>query len=308
MKELTKVVRLKGFIAVIISGIIFGCMPLVAKIIFMNGGNSISLVFYRFLFALPALYLMNKKQKISMKITQTELKRVAILSLFGYSATAVLLFLSYNYIPTGLATTVHFIYPVFVTIGCIVFFREKFSFIKILCAFLCTFGITLLLRDAGINSNINGLLLAFSSGITYAFYMIYIEKSTLRDMPPFKLTFYICLVSSGILFIFSIFTKTFTTQMSSLGWILTIILSIIVAIGAVALLQIGISIIGSQSAAILSTFEPITSVIIGIIIFDEPLNFKVLLGIAIIISSVILLAIESNKGAKEKCCLQASED
>lgn len=290
--------KYKGFIAVIISGIIFGCMPLVAKIIFNNGGNSISLVFYRFLFTCPVLYIINKKNNISMKISKEELKLIIIVSLFGYSATAVLLFMSYNYISTGLATTLHFVYPIFVTIGCIVFFKEKINFVKILCAVLCTFGISLFLQDLSLNNGLIGIILSFLSGITYSFYMIIIEKSSLKDIPPFKLTYYLCLVSSVILLIYSIITKTFTVDISLYGWILTVIFSIVVSIGAVTLLQVGINIIGSQSAAILSTFEPITSVLIGIIIFNEPLNFKIILGIIVIISSVILLAIENNRSTK----------
>lgn len=290
--------KYKGYIAVIISGMIFGCMPLVAKIIFNNGSNPISLVFYRFLFTLPVLYLINKRENISMKVTKKELKLIIIVSIFGYSSTAVLLFLSYNYISTGLATTLHFVYPIFVTIGCILFFKEKLNFVKILCAILCTLGISLFLQDLSINNGLIGIVLSFLSGITYSFYMILIEKSSLRDIPPFKLTYYLCLVSSGILFIYSIITKTFTVQISLLGWILTVIFSIVVSVGAVTLLQVGINIIGSQSAAILSTFEPITSVLIGIVIFSEPLNLKIILGIVIIISSVILLAVENNKSAR----------
>lgn len=287
--------RYKGFIAVIVSAIIFGCMPLIAKKIFDNGGNSISLVFYRFLFTLPVLLLINTKSKIGMKISKEEAKKIALVSVFGYSATAILLFLSYNYISTGLATTLHFVYPVFVTIGCIVFFREKLDFVKIICVVMCTFGITLFLNDIGSSQNILGIVFSFLSGITYAFYMIYIDKSILKNMPPFKLTFYLCLFSSGLLLVFSIITNTFTMHLTPLGWILTIIFSIFVSVGAVTLLQIGIGLIGSQSSAVLSTFEPITSVIIGIIVFNEPLNAKIIMGVLVIVSSVILLAINSNK-------------
>ncbi len=281
--------RRKGFLAVIFAGIIFGCMPLLAKNIYANGGNPPNLVFWRFFISVPILYLILRTNDISIKLSKEELRKLLLVGSIGSAGTAVLLFLSYNYISTGVATTIHFMYPVFVILESIIFFHEKMDPIKILCVVLCTMGI-LLLYGGGSDMSPMGIGLALSSGLTYSFYVMYLDKSGLKSMNSLKLTFYICLVSSVVMFIFSVFTGKFTVKMSPMAWLLTSILSIIVSLGAVNLLNVGIRIIGPQNTAILGTFEPITSVIIGILIFGEQFSMKLFVGCVLILTSVILIA------------------
>mgnify|MGYP000856627055 FL=1 len=284
-----------GFAAVIVSAIIFGSMPLLAKTIYANGGNAVSLIFYRFFIALPVLFLIIKKSKeIDIRINKEELKSLILISIFGYSATATLLFLSYNFISSGMATTIHFTYPVFVVLGGMFFYKDKPHFLKVLCVILCTLGVVLFSNNEGGNS-ILGIALAFISGIRYSFYILYIDKSGLKTMSSFKLTFYLCAISSVFVLIFSLITGDFTIGMTPLGWTLTIVLSLSVTVGAVTLFQYGIKHIGSQNAAIFSTFEPITSVVIGILVFDEVFDFKTLLGSILILSAVIITALSERQ-------------
>ncbi len=269
--------KTNGFISVIVSGIIFGLMPLFVKIIINNGSNTISLVFYRFLFAIPLLILINLKLKIDLRITKDEFKDLAFISLFGYAPTAILLFLSYGYIPTGLATSLHFIYPILVTVGSVVFYKEKLNPKKAISAILCTIGIFLFLNEISISKdNFMGVILASLSGVTFAYYLIKLEKSNLRLMPTFKMILYLSTISSLALLAYGLVTQSLTIK---------------ITIGAVSLLQIGVKFIGAQNASILSTTEPITSVIIGVTLLNDDINAKIILGILLIVLSVILISI-----------------
>lgn len=289
-----------GFIAVIISAIIFGSMPLLAKLIYLNGGNAVSLIFYRFFLSLPILYwLVKKNNTVDIKVTKVEIKNLLLVSIFGYSPTALLLFISYNYISSGIATTLHFVYPIFVVIGSIIFYKDKPSLIKIICVFFCTVGVVLFSKNTE-STSLFGIAAAFISGITYSFYILFIDKSNLRNMHPFKLTFYICLISSVIVFIYSLLTKTFTTDITLLGWVLTILLSILSSVGAVSLFQYGIMTVGSQNTAIFSTFEPITSVIIGIMVFYEVFTLRTFIGSIFILAAVVITALSEGYKVKAK--------
>ena len=287
-----------GFIAVIISAIVFGSMPLLAKIIYVNGGNATSLIFYRFFLSVPILYWLVKKNKtVDIKVTKLELKNLILVSVFGYSATALLLFISYNYISTGMATTLHFVYPIFVVLGSIIFYKDKPSLLKIICVIFCTVGVVLFSENSG-SISIFGILAAFISGVTYSFYILFIDKSNLKDMHPFKLTFYLCFISSIIIFVYSLLTGTFTMDMTLLGWILTILLSLSVSVGAVSLFQYGIMTVGSQNTAIFSTFEPITSVIIGILVFYETFTLRTFIGSVFILVAVVITAMAESSEVK----------
>lgn len=289
-----------GYLAVIISGIIFGCMPLLAKIVFNNGGNPINLVFWRFFISIFPLYIILKRNKnVSLMISKMEIKQVIILGVFGLSATTVTLFLSYNYISTGMATTLHFVYPIFVIIGYSVFYKEKISPIKLISVVLCTLGI-FLLYDGNSSASIIGIIYALLSGVIYAFYVLYIDKSGLKTMNPIKLTMYLSIVGSFAMLIFSLASGSFTMKLNLTGWLFTIILSIVVSLGGVSLLSVGIKLIGPQSSSILSTLEPITSVVIGAAIFEEVLGLRGIIACSLILMAVILIAVFDIKEEKIK--------
>lgn len=144
--------------------------------------------------------------------------------------------------------------------------------------------------DGNGNINFMGIFLAFASSITFAFYTIYLDKSGLKEMNTVKLTFYLCSIAAVMMFIFSIITKTFTIHMKPLGWLMSLFLSLSVGLG-VNLFQIGIKIVGPQSTSILSTFEPITSVIIGVLILNESFGIRTFIGIGAILIAVILISI-----------------
>lgn len=290
-----------GFVAVIISGIVFGCMPLLAKIVYQNGGNPINLVFWRFFISILPLYIIIKRNKnVSLKLTKREIKQIILLGIVGYSGTAVLIFLSYNYISTGMATTLHFIYPVLVILSCALIYKEKINRTRIISLILCSLGI-LMLYEGNSSGSLLGAFLALGSGVTYAFYVIYIDKSGLKLINPIKLTLYLSIVGSIVMFGFSIATGQFTINISPMGWLFTIILSLVISLGAVSLLSVGIKLVGAQTASILSTLEPITSIIIGVLVFGEDLSLRGLFACIFIISSVVAIAaFDKENGKKEK--------
>lgn len=281
----------KGVIAVIISAVVFGSMPLMAKIIYREGGNPITLTLLRFLLILPFLYILIKKNdNLTLKLTKEELKKLTIIGVMGYATTPLLLYSSYNHIPSGMATTIHFVYPVLVILGCILFYKEKTSHIKRVSVLLCLLGVILFFDGNG-DINIIGIILSFASSITYAFYTIYFEKSGLKNMSVLKSTFYLCIIAAIFTFIFGMVTKSLTINIKPLGWIMSIALSLIVGLGGASLFQIGVKIIGSQNTAILSTFEPITSVIIGVLILNEGFGIKTVLGVLLIVIAVVLISV-----------------
>ena len=78
-------IRLKGIVAVMISAIVFGSMPLMAKTVYQEGGNAVTLTFLRFLIVLPILYFfVSRNKRISVKVTKEELKKLLIVGTFGY--------------------------------------------------------------------------------------------------------------------------------------------------------------------------------------------------------------------------------
>ena len=281
--------RSKGLLATMISAVFFGFIPLFVKTICAGGGNSVSAAFYRFFLSVPVLYIYLKAQGISMRITRTEFAKIALITIFGYGGTAVLLFSSYNFIPSGMSTTIHFMYPVFTILGCMIFLKEKVSPLKLLCVALC-FGGILLFYNGESGGNVLGMALSFLSGVTYAFYTIYLEKSGLQKMENLKLIFYMNTVAAAMILVMALLTAQFTLQLTPLAWGTAVFFATATSLVGVLGYQIGVKCIGPQNAAILSTFEPITSVIVGVLVYREAFSARTLLGCLCVLSAVVIVA------------------
>ncbi len=281
--------RTKGLLATMISAVFFGFIPLFVKTICAGGGNSVSAAFYRFFLSVPVLYIYLKAQGISMRITRTEFAKIALITIFGYGGTAVLLFSSYNFIPSGMSTTIHFMYPVFTILGCMIFFKEKVSPLKLLCVVLC-FGGILLFYNGESGGSVLGMALSFLSGVTYAFYTIYLEKSGLQKMENLKLIFYMNTVAAAMILVMALLTAQFTLRLTPLAWGTAVFFATATSLIGVLGYQIGVKCIGPQNAAILSTFEPITSVIVGVLVYREAFSARTLLGCLCVLSAVVIVA------------------
>lgn len=287
----------KGALCVILSAVIFGCMPLMSKFIYQGGVNPITLVLLRNVLALPPLAVILAVKKVPMAVTWPQAKKLSLLSLTGIVLTPVLLFSSYNFIPSGMATTVHFVYPVFVLILSVVFWKEKLSIGKLICVLLCTAGIFAFYQP-GQQSNFGGIAIAFASGITFAIYLVYLEKCGLEQMHTYKKMFCMAVFCTAVLLIFTLATGTLALPTDGKTWLLCTLFSWTLCLGAMALLQMGVEAVGSQKAAIFSTFEPITSVVVGVAVFREALTVRSVIGVTLIVAAVILLTkLKDNKSA-----------
>jgi drug/metabolite transporter (DMT)-like permease len=282
---------LKGHLFVIASAVIYGSMPLVAKTIYRHGVNAVSLVLYRNLFAmLPLLFWVRRRQD-PVRIRRDQIIPIVTICFLGGAATPILLFSSYHYISSGTATTVHFIYPIFVFLGCALFFHEPLNLVKSLCVALCTAGI-LLFYTPGEQLALSGLLQAFASGITFAAYVISLNKcGSLKGVSSVRLSLYMTIVCSVIILFVALITGSLTFPDSGRIWVLCAGFAIVVSLGATVCFQTGAFMVGSQHAAIFSTFEPVTSLIIGVAVLQEPFSWKIALGALLILSAVVLLTV-----------------
>lgn len=290
--------KAKGSALVILSAVIFGFTPILAKITFSEGSNSAMLTCLRAAMALPVLLGILLFKRTSLKITGRELGKILILSSVGGTATTVLLYTAYNFISVGMSTTLHFVYPTFVLLICVIVFREPLNPRKITALALSTGGI-LCFFNGGLSANIAGIAIALVSGLTYAFYMVYMDKSGLKDMHPMKLSFYNSIFVGLFSLIYGYFTHQVSFGLSTKAWVYTFVIAVLVSAGASVFLQMGIKFCGATTAAILSMFEPITSVVLGILILKEDFSWFKLLGCVLILAAVFILTPRKSVMAEE---------
>lgn len=277
----------KGKICLLISAFIYGLAPILAKVTYAGGANGITLTFLRGSLCVPLLYIMMKADGKSLKLSRSEFKRVLVLGIFGGALPIVLLYLSYNYISIGLATTLHFIYPLVIVIVSSLLFHEKMTKIRLIAVIFVTVGIFLFV-DISSASDKLGIVLALLSGIFYSFYVIYMERSGLENMDYVKLTFYIMVIMSLTTLIFGVLVHGISFDLSPKAWVYAVLISFMITLFAMPLFQAGVRYEGASTAGIMSTFEPITSVALGAMFLGEIVGLPQLLGGLMIIAGVIL--------------------
>ena len=290
--------QISGMIFIIISGILFGTMPLMAKTAYALGSNAFTVSFGRFVTGtvFSGLVVLIRYGSI-FAITRKQLAHIGFLSIF-FSALPCLLYASYQYIDSGLATTLHFTYPVIVTLISALVFRTKIGKINIICVVLCMAGVLLMYNYQGSN-DATGMILALVSGLIYSIYIVGLEHGGLEGLPVLLITFWLSLFCAVFVFLFNIPTHVLVLDIGWKVWIPYAGLGLIATVIGVPCFQIGVARCGAIRSSLLSTVEPITSVIIGVIVFDENLGLRSLLGIALILVSVCILVL-SRKGEQLK--------
>ncbi len=284
--------KVKGIGATLIASVYFGFVPLFMKTVYASGGNSFTAAFLRFALSLPLLLIYNKARGIRLGISREEFKQVLIITCFGYAGTTILVFSAYNFIPTGMATTIHFLYPTVTVAGLMLFYKEKVKPTKILCVGLCLFGILMFYNGDG-SMSLPGIALAMASACTYGFYTIYLGKCILKDMEPTKRLLYMHTVGAVMMLVIGLVSGGLEFHMAPLGWgVMFLTANLTTFIGALGY-QYGVKYIGSENTAMLSTFEPITSIIVGVLVYNEVITLRVGLGcLAILVSTLIIAKTE----------------
>lgn len=278
----------KGYIYTALSAIIFGLMPLLTKIIIARGATSLTIPFFRVFYVTIVLFFVLKIKKIDFHLEKRDLLSVILTSIFGSGLTIIILNESYNYVDTGIATSLHFLYPLFVAILCCFFYGEKIKKKQIISLSFALVGIICFMSKG--NGSLFGYLLAIASGLTYAFYLVKMDKSGLVKMNALKLSFYLALFTTIEIFTINLFMQDVVFKMDAIAYGLLLVLALSSSFLATVLLQKGVLLLGSTKASFVCLLEPVTSMIVGILWLNEALTFnKGLGGLAIIISLIIFL-------------------
>lgn len=294
--------KIRGIIFALIAAITFGLSPALVSRSYELGNNFLMMGFLRHALVLPLLYFMIGQQGLSLKVSKNDLKSLSIMTVFGTSLSILVLYLSYNYIPAGLATSVHFIYPTIVAIASALVFKEEFSLARKLAVVLSLMGIIFFIDlGGGSNNLLIGVLLAFTSGSAYSFYIVYMAKSGVMHLSTLVITFYNCLIASITLGLIALFTNHLAfTSMGVNGWLLTIFISLIMTITGTLFTQLAIKYVGTTVTSVMSTLEPITTLAVGFLFFNDPLTSRHIIASVFILLAVLVLALDQNKMAKKR--------
>jgi len=281
----------KGYLLGCTGAITYGLNPLFALPLYAEGMDAASVLFYRYLIAIALMTAIMARhggfrlhwREIPAALTAGILFALSSLTLFG----------SYNYMDVGIASTILFVYPVFVALIMAGLFHERISAVTMICMALALGGIAMLCDSGdGRGLNVIGIALIMASAISYAIYMVAVNKSRLSQLSTMKLAFY-SLLFGIIVFIIQLkgltALKPLPPTVSAWGNLIGI--SVFPTVVSLITMTIAIHCIGSVPVSILGALEPVTALVVGTLVFGEQLTPMSLTGVALVIAAVTMLAV-----------------
>lgn len=292
--------NIKGVIYAIISSATFGLVPLFSIPLLHAGMASPAILFYRMSLSAAIMGLLCLVMRHNFRVSGRDVATLAALSVM-YSCTALGLLLSYEYIPSGISTTVNFLYPLVVTIVMSLFFHEKSSVWVAVSVLISLVGVALLSwGDVGHNSPERGVAYAGATVFTYAVYIIGVMKSRVSQLHPMVTAFYVLTFAAMTFMIYALSTTGVGAIHTWDTWRNMLLLALLPTVLSNLTLVLAIQAIGSTMTSILGSMEPLTAVLIGVVHFGERFNLDSAAGLILVVTAVIIVILQSKHTPPEQ--------
>lgn len=300
--------KLKGYIFAALAAAAYGTNPIFAKPLYADGMNPDSVLLFRYLLALILMGLImlwnafrSKNKEGRKTLTETfhvgrhSLPQLILMGLL-MSASSILLFMSYNYMPVGIASTLLFVYPIMVAVIMTLCFHEKMSWLVVACLALASVGVALLCKTNGETETIydstsfmTGFALVMASSLSYAIYLVGLNKTRIRTIASMPVTFYVLLFGLSI-YVFRIaFGVPLVLPHTPSMWMNCLALGIFPTVISLVFTSLAIQSIGSTQTALFGAFEPVTAVVLGMLVLGEKISTQEALGMLLIFVAVSMV-------------------
>lgn len=291
--------KVVGYAAGITTGVTYGLNPLFAMPLMQSGASVESILFFRYSFSVIMLGVWLVLTRESFRISFKQSIRLLILGLL-FTTSSLTLFESYKFIPSGLATTIVFLYPVFVAV--IMVFMRVYPTWQVWLSIMLTFvGVMILSKsDSTHIIQTKGIVLAMASALAYAMFIVIINRSmAIRKVSNTKLTFYALMVGMVVFFTKSVISGGFDSMLRVFeirGSVVNLLLlAILPTIVSTATLALSTRKIGATKASVLGVFEPVTAILVGALAFSEEITLNIIIGIILSMAAVVFMIVSGKR-------------
>ncbi|MBP5645470.1 MAG: DMT family transporter [Bacteroidales bacterium] len=297
--------KIFGTLCGIAAAVAYGTNPLGALKLYAEGMNTPSVLFYRFALAWVIIAVVMAVRCLPVAGDRRETLRVsrkefAVLTGLGllFIGSSLTLYLSFRVMEAGVASTILFTYPVMTAAIMAIFFHERLNWLTVSSIVLSFVGVALLYwGDGTATLPLGGVALVLVSALTYALYIILVNRSNLQ-MSSFKINLFVLFYCAlGMVGYALLSGQPLMMPPSPTAWFYVGWLAVVPAIMALVLMVYAAKYVGSTATAILGALEPLTAVLIGIFVFGESFTATLAVGIVLILGSVILIVARKEEKA-----------
>ena len=288
-----------GVALIIVSSIGFGLAPTFATFSYRNGGNAVGTLLARFTVATLLMLIVRKISGRQAKWPRPLLfGQLFLLGAIGYFTATILYFTAIQNIDSGLAITIFYCNPVIVVLLSWWLLGNKPSRIIVWCLASTLIGVAIAAGQVG-NADTISVILVLIVAVEYAFYMIISSKV----LPKVDLFTGVTIVMFGAASSFAIYALFAPSSVEVIfpnainGWVSVLMLAVVATVIPTATLYAGMNLIGTGKTAVIQTFEPVASILAGVIFLSEPLTLPRIIGATFVIGAVGVLATAESRTA-----------
>lgn len=286
----------RGYVLAAIASCTYGLNPLFGIPLYGMGLDVSSVLFYRYTLAAVLLVIVMLWRGTSFALRREQLVPLVFAGVL-FAASSLFLFYSYKFMDVGIASTILYVTPFFVAAIMAMFFHERISLTGIVCIAVAMAGIGMLSikADSTVQSPV-GILCVVGSSLTYAVYMIIINRSCLQKMEIVSLTFYSIVVGIAVFAVFMDFFRDLVALPLTAAAIYNVGgLAVFPTVVSILAMTVAIQDIGPVPTSILEALEPVTALVVGGMVFGETLTALNLGGVAVVLAAVTFFVLSKHR-------------
>ena len=290
--------KIKGILFAALSSSTFGLAPFFTISLIMAGYSTFEALSYRWGVSSLFLFLVGVFSGVKFRMSWRDFRTVFCLSLFR-ATTSFSLVVAYQNIASGVASVIHFMYPLAVALTMMFVFKEPKSKTIISAIVISIIGAVFLstgnIESSGGGDTVLGIVMSTISVFSYAGYIVGVRRTRAVNIPSVPLTCSVMGIGAVLFIIGGFFTGGIRIETDPHIWLYIAGLGLVAtAISNISLVQ-GIKLAGPTLASIMGAMEPLTAVVIGIFVFGETFSWHTAVGIVLILFAVLLVILKQQK-------------
>ena len=286
--------RSSGTLLCLASAAAFGAMAVFGKLAYEEGATVGTLLSVRFALAAVLLWALVVARGLARGLPRRDVAAGLAVGAGGYALQSGCYFAALERIDAGLLSLLLYTFPALVAGAAIVLGRERADRRRLTALGVALAGLALVVAGAGAGAlEPAGVALGLTAAVLYATYIL-VSAGLAGRVPPLALTALVCTGAAASLAVGSAVLGTLRPgALTGAGWGWIACLALVSTVGAIGLFFAGLRRAGPTAASILSTVEPLTTVVLAFLVFGETLSLVQWAGGALVLAAVVLLAAPS---------------
>lgn len=292
-----------GTLLVAASAAGFATLAIFIKIAYAAGANTMTILAGRFVLAAVCLAVLLKARGISLAVDKQLLKRLFLLGGLGYGLMSTLFALSIKYVSASLAAMLLYTYPAIVSVLSFFIGDEKYTWQKGVSLAVCFSGLFFVLGVSFDNISMLGFVCGLGSAIVYSVYIV-IGNRVVKSADPLVTTTYVCAAAAAVFTVTGTVSGTLNFDLPPAGWLAIVGIALLATIVGILGFFAGMSRIGATNASIISTMEPVITVLLSVALLKEQITPLQIGGGILILCGIVILQLWAGKQpSQESVCL-----